>query len=101
MNSVIMTWNVRGLGRPEKLRSVVNVFREHRAGILFIQESKLQILKPGVVRRLLEKKHGHQILPINWCCRWANFNLGKIDFHSGEYGGAGSRDNAQRVIRVT
>lgn len=49
MNFSILSWNVRGLGRPEK-RSIVNeVARLSKVEIVFLQESKLKIhVMPGM-----------------------------------------------------
>ncbi|GMI77812.1 hypothetical protein HRI_001450500 [Hibiscus trionum] len=52
MNCVFLTWNVRGLGRPEKLRAVAKTISRNKASIVFIQESKLQSMKSQQMNRL-------------------------------------------------
>ncbi|KAK3188051.1 hypothetical protein Dsin_027612 [Dipteronia sinensis] len=44
-----MSWNVRGLGKAEKRRKVKSFVLSHKPGILFIQESKLNIFVLGWV----------------------------------------------------
>lgn len=38
----IGTWNIRGLGRPEKKRAARNFMRKEKLGMLMIQETKLK-----------------------------------------------------------
>ena len=38
----IVTWNVRGLGRPKKKRAVRRLFSQRKCDMIFIQESKLE-----------------------------------------------------------
>ena len=42
----LVTWNVRGLGRPEKKRAVRRLISKRRCDMLFIQESKLEVVNP-------------------------------------------------------
>ncbi|GMI83778.1 hypothetical protein HRI_002047100 [Hibiscus trionum] len=56
MNCVFLTWNVMGLGRPEKLRLVVKTINRNKASIVFIQESKLQCMKSQQMNRLKGSK---------------------------------------------
>ncbi|KAK8584508.1 hypothetical protein V6N12_068749 [Hibiscus sabdariffa] len=58
MNWFTMFLNVRGLGRAEKIRVVVKVIVKCRARIVFIQESKLNVVKPWVAKRLKASLHG-------------------------------------------
>ncbi|GMI66156.1 hypothetical protein HRI_000284900 [Hibiscus trionum] len=52
MNCFLLTWNVRGLSRPEKVRAVTSVLKSCGPKVVFLQESKLAHLRPQVVRRL-------------------------------------------------
>lgn len=36
----IMTWNVRGLRRPEKMRKIKSILKEGRADVVLLQETK-------------------------------------------------------------
>ena len=38
----IVTWNVRGLDRPEKKKAVRRLFSQRKCDMIFIQESKLE-----------------------------------------------------------
>ncbi|KAK2637650.1 hypothetical protein Ddye_025445 [Dipteronia dyeriana] len=49
---LVLSWNVRGLGRGEKCRAVKNLVTLHNPTILFIQESKLRLFNDQVVRSL-------------------------------------------------
>ena len=48
----LMTWNVRGLGRSEKKRAVRRLISKRRCDILFIQESKIEVVTPRLQRFL-------------------------------------------------
>ncbi|KAE8687175.1 hypothetical protein F3Y22_tig00111022pilonHSYRG00184 [Hibiscus syriacus] len=48
----LLSWNVRGLGRRIKARAVRRVVKERKPVILFIQESKMEVLTPLVVRKM-------------------------------------------------
>ncbi|GMI82837.1 hypothetical protein HRI_001953000 [Hibiscus trionum] len=52
MNCLLFTWNVRGLGRPEKIRAVTSVLKSCAPKIVFLQETKLSHLSLSAVRRL-------------------------------------------------
>ncbi|KAK8492901.1 hypothetical protein V6N11_047656 [Hibiscus sabdariffa] len=52
MNCSAISWNVRGLGRPEKVRAVRRLFMEHKPCFAFLQETKLSELYPVVDRKL-------------------------------------------------
>ncbi|GMJ13795.1 hypothetical protein HRI_005048700 [Hibiscus trionum] len=52
MNIACLSWNLRGLGRPEKVQSVVKVVCRSRADFVLLQETKLQCPKLGLTRRL-------------------------------------------------
>ncbi|GMJ07746.1 hypothetical protein HRI_004443800 [Hibiscus trionum] len=56
MNLVCLSWNVRGLGRFEKVRAVGRTLRESRASFIFLQESKLQRISPRVRRSVMSSK---------------------------------------------
>ncbi|GMJ03434.1 hypothetical protein HRI_004012600 [Hibiscus trionum] len=52
MNSLLICWNVRGLGKPEKARAVSSVLKSSRAKIAFLQESKISQLTPSLLKRM-------------------------------------------------
>ncbi|KAH7689113.1 DNase I-like protein [Dioscorea alata] len=54
MNLNIITWNVRGLGRPNKRFLVKNFFDLHQADVCCIQESKLAYLTQSIWREIGE-----------------------------------------------
>ena len=49
---MIISWNVRGLGRPEKRRAVRNLMHSYKPFLMFIQESKLSYFDSRVVKSL-------------------------------------------------
>ncbi|GMJ13957.1 hypothetical protein HRI_005064900 [Hibiscus trionum] len=53
MNCIFLSWNVRGLGKPEKQRAVNRVLVSSKVNIGMLQESKLETISPWVKRRLL------------------------------------------------
>ncbi|GMI76747.1 hypothetical protein HRI_001344000 [Hibiscus trionum] len=52
MNSLLFCWNVRGLGKPEKVRAVTKVLKSSKAKIAFLQESKISQFAPNLIKRL-------------------------------------------------
>ncbi|GMI90851.1 hypothetical protein HRI_002754400 [Hibiscus trionum] len=56
MKCILFSWNIRGLGRPEKVRAVISAVKSCNPKVLFLQETKVPCLKPVVVKRL--KKAG-------------------------------------------
>ena len=48
----IATWNVIGLGRSEKKRAVRRLISKRRCDMVFIQESKLEVVNPRIWRFL-------------------------------------------------
>ncbi|GMI68779.1 hypothetical protein HRI_000547200 [Hibiscus trionum] len=48
----ILSWNVRGLGRAEKMRNVSKVLVENSLNVVLLQETKLKEVSWGVKRRL-------------------------------------------------
>ncbi|KAL4279202.1 hypothetical protein GQ457_03G018040 [Hibiscus cannabinus] len=58
MNCSFLSWNVRGLRRPEKVRAVAKVLRKSNARVAFIQELKLEVLKLHVYKRWLGRNFG-------------------------------------------
>lgn len=38
---IIVSWNIRGLGRPEKRMAVKKLVRRHRVDLLILQETKI------------------------------------------------------------
>ncbi|GMJ12298.1 hypothetical protein HRI_004899000 [Hibiscus trionum] len=59
MNLAILSWNVRGLGRPEKSRAVTTVVRKSKAQMVFLQETKLDAGKTRLYERLKGNKYGN------------------------------------------
>ncbi|KAL4366199.1 hypothetical protein GQ457_05G012670 [Hibiscus cannabinus] len=59
MNLKLVSWNVRGLGRAEKVRAVRKLVWRSKATVLFLQESKLSTIKPGLVDRVWGSKPGN------------------------------------------
>ncbi|GMJ04237.1 hypothetical protein HRI_004092900 [Hibiscus trionum] len=53
MKFACLSWNVRGLGRPEKVKAVSRVCRESRAEFIFLQETKIQDINPVLSRTLM------------------------------------------------
>ncbi|KAK3199335.1 hypothetical protein Dsin_022750 [Dipteronia sinensis] len=49
---IILSWNVRGLGRGEKRRAVRDLVMRHKPMMLFIQESKLKTLDSRTITSL-------------------------------------------------
>ncbi|GMI71907.1 hypothetical protein HRI_000860000 [Hibiscus trionum] len=47
-----LTWNVRGLGKPEKKVDVRSVTLTSKARIVFLQETKLELLDARVIRKI-------------------------------------------------
>ncbi|GMI83243.1 hypothetical protein HRI_001993600 [Hibiscus trionum] len=52
MNSILFCWNVRGLGKPEKVRAVTSVLKSSKEKIAFLQESKASQFTPSLLKRL-------------------------------------------------
>ena len=50
MSFKLISWNVRGLGRGEKRAAVKRMGTESKPGMLFIQESKLEIINDSLRR---------------------------------------------------
>ncbi|KAE8684567.1 Protein KINKY POLLEN [Hibiscus syriacus] len=48
----LMSWNIRGLGRRVKARAVRRVVEERKPLVLFIQESKMEVVNQSVVRKM-------------------------------------------------
>ncbi|GMI73525.1 hypothetical protein HRI_001021800 [Hibiscus trionum] len=48
----IITWNIRGLGRAEKIRAVRSLFVRKKPKLLFIQETKVKDFSLSMFRRL-------------------------------------------------
>ncbi|KAL4353131.1 hypothetical protein GQ457_06G018130 [Hibiscus cannabinus] len=66
MNCSFLSWNTRGLGRPEKLRSVVSTMKECKVRVVFLQETKISVLKPGFKSRLCGQTfRGFEFSPSN------------------------------------
>lgn len=38
---IIVSWNIRGLGRPEKRLAVRKMVRSHKVDVLILQETKV------------------------------------------------------------
>ncbi|GMI65215.1 hypothetical protein HRI_000190800 [Hibiscus trionum] len=53
----ICTWNARGLGRREKERAVQRLMRECKVKVCLIQESKLNVAKQGLCRKIWGNRH--------------------------------------------
>ncbi|GMI79802.1 hypothetical protein HRI_001649500 [Hibiscus trionum] len=54
----ILSWNVRGLGRHEKVRAVRKTIWACKAGVILLQETKLDSQKVGVCKRLRGNRFG-------------------------------------------
>ncbi|GMI86482.1 hypothetical protein HRI_002317500 [Hibiscus trionum] len=52
MNLCFLSWNVRGLGRREKVRAVSKKIRDSKARIVFLQETKLDAQKLSTIKRI-------------------------------------------------
>ncbi|KAL4308799.1 hypothetical protein GQ457_01G003850 [Hibiscus cannabinus] len=64
MNCAILSWNTRGLGRPEKRRSVVKTINSCGAKVVFLQETKVSGSKMDTIRRMCgQRKDGCSISP--------------------------------------
>jgi exonuclease III len=73
-NLAIVTWNVRGLGDPNKCTLVKDVLRSARASILFMQETKLNAISFEKLNAFLPHTHsnftcllmvrGEELLPL-------------------------------------
>uniref|UniRef100_A0A8I6Z2M6 Endonuclease/exonuclease/phosphatase domain-containing protein n=1 Tax=Hordeum vulgare subsp. vulgare TaxID=112509 RepID=A0A8I6Z2M6_HORVV len=48
----IMCWNVRGLNQPAKRAAVCEMAASHRAAILCLQETNIDIWSPQLVREI-------------------------------------------------
>ncbi|KAK3221173.1 hypothetical protein Dsin_015143 [Dipteronia sinensis] len=46
------SWNIRGLGREEKRKVVLNLVKEHKPMVLFLQETKLNYFDNSVINSL-------------------------------------------------
>ncbi|KAL4387555.1 hypothetical protein GQ457_09G021080 [Hibiscus cannabinus] len=55
MNFSIITWNIRGLGRGEKVRAVRRVLTKQKPNFLFLPETKLLCFKSSVLHKLWYK----------------------------------------------
>ncbi|GMI63699.1 hypothetical protein HRI_000039200 [Hibiscus trionum] len=51
-NCYFISWNVRGLGKMEKVRAVCRTIKSSKASVVFIQESKLSMVKHWVIEHL-------------------------------------------------
>ncbi|GMI85575.1 hypothetical protein HRI_002226800 [Hibiscus trionum] len=58
MNAIILSWNLRGMGRPEKVRALINLLGEVRCNVCFIHETKLGAMKPCLANRLQGRRFG-------------------------------------------
>jgi exonuclease III len=52
LSMIILTWNIRGLGREEKRRAVKNLVQCHKPYMVFIQETKLNYFDSRIVKAL-------------------------------------------------
>uniref|UniRef100_A0A8R7JVT0 Endonuclease/exonuclease/phosphatase domain-containing protein n=1 Tax=Triticum urartu TaxID=4572 RepID=A0A8R7JVT0_TRIUA len=48
----IMSWNVRGLNQPAKRAAVYEVVTASKVAILCLQETKINVWTPGIVREI-------------------------------------------------
>ncbi|KAL4309519.1 hypothetical protein GQ457_01G007660 [Hibiscus cannabinus] len=58
MNLVVLTWNIRGIGKPKKLRSVIQTVKENKASVVFLQETKISKIKYRLQGRLCGHRFG-------------------------------------------
>lgn len=49
---IILSWNIRGMGRAGKRHRIKDVFRERKVDVVFIQETKKAGMVEGMVRSL-------------------------------------------------
>ncbi|KAK8585352.1 hypothetical protein V6N13_076226 [Hibiscus sabdariffa] len=68
MNCAILSWNTRGLGRPEKRRSVVDTINSCGAKVVFLQETKISGFKSDIIRRM--------------CCHRNNETCGLVNVYA-------------------
>lgn len=48
----IISWNVRGLGSADKRRMVRELCNSYRVDVVMLQESKLDVIAPSVIKEL-------------------------------------------------
>ncbi|GMP74929.1 hypothetical protein CsSME_00032179 [Camellia sinensis var. sinensis] len=53
----IQSWNVRGLGRPEKMRKIKRSLAERKVDIVLIQETKTVVVSSDLVRSIWPGDH--------------------------------------------
>ncbi|GMI71790.1 hypothetical protein HRI_000848300 [Hibiscus trionum] len=58
MTCYFLSWNVRGLGKMEKVRGVSRTIKSSKARVTFLQEPKLSVVKPRMIERLRNRMFG-------------------------------------------
>ncbi|GMJ15322.1 hypothetical protein HRI_005201400 [Hibiscus trionum] len=48
----ILTWNIRGLNSDTKTTAVRNLTREHRVKVMFLQETKMELIREPTIRKI-------------------------------------------------
>lgn len=59
---IILSWNVRGMGNPERRMVIKDVIKSNKVKIALIQESKLNSMSDRIIREVWGDK------PTNWIC---------------------------------
>ncbi|GMJ07941.1 hypothetical protein HRI_004463300 [Hibiscus trionum] len=85
MNLNLLTWNVRGMGKSEKIKAVCRLISKHGIKIAFLQETKLEKWKPWMIRRVGNTRMKEAILAPSegasggLCVTWDPSFFKKID----------------------
>ncbi|GMI78236.1 hypothetical protein HRI_001492900 [Hibiscus trionum] len=85
MNFALVSWNIRGLGKREKVRAICRCSLKNKAQVLLIQETKLEVIKPWVKARLGKANLGEVVeVPSEGVIRWSNLRMESEFFQSGK-----------------
>jgi hypothetical protein len=91
MKCNILSWNVRGLNRPDKRMMVRNLLRQWHVDIVCLQETKLELISKRVINSIWGCPY------VDWCyvaaigaiggilLMWDKRVVSRLDMEVGEY----------------
>ncbi|XP_039040146.1 uncharacterized protein LOC120178352 [Hibiscus syriacus] len=93
MPFTIVLWNVRGLGKKDKVTAVCSSISTSKARVVFIQESKMEMENKSVVKRLMGKNFHERVIVPSEVASSGLISLWDADFFSME-----SKQVSRRLI---
>ena len=66
MRIKILSWNVRGVNDSDKRKVIKNLIRTNRVDLVYLQETKVQVMNIEMVRSLVSVQNGQ---------RWVSMGL--------------------------